>query len=53
LNLPWELELGEPFHAPCSELVAPARLSNGTDAVLKIPRHDDVESVHTQVGSRR
>src|SRR5262249_4492155 len=46
LKLPWQLELGEPFFAPFSELVAPVRLPDGTEAVLKIPRDDDVESVH-------
>ncbi|HEY1367252.1 MAG TPA: aminoglycoside phosphotransferase family protein [Gaiellaceae bacterium] len=46
LNLPWKLELGEPFVAPYSRLVAPVRLEDGTEAVLKIPRDDDVESVH-------
>ena len=46
LNLPWELELGEPFFAPYSKLVAPVRLADGTEAVLKIPLDDDTESVH-------
>ena len=38
LKLPWELELGEPFFAPFSKLVAPARLPDGTEAVVKIQR---------------
>ena len=42
----WELELGEPYFAPFSKLVAPARLPDGTEAVLKVQRRDDVESVH-------
>jgi len=46
LNLPWELELGEPFTAPFSKLVAPARLPDGTEVVVKIHVDDDVESVH-------
>src|SRR4029078_7301880 len=45
LSLPWELELGDPFEAPFSKLVAPVRLADGTEAVLKIPVDDDVESV--------
>ena len=45
LKLPWELELGEPFFAPFSKLVAPARLPDGTEAVVKIHVDDDVESV--------
>jgi streptomycin 6-kinase len=46
LNLPWDLELGDPFEAPFSKLVAPVRLADGTEAVLKIPVDDDIESVH-------
>jgi streptomycin 6-kinase len=46
LNLPWDLELGDPFEAPFSKLVAPVRLADGTEAVLKIPVDDDTESVH-------
>jgi streptomycin 6-kinase len=46
LNLPWDLELGDPFHAPFSKLVAPARLPDGTEVVVKIHVDDDVESVH-------
>jgi streptomycin 6-kinase len=45
LKLPWEVELGEPFFAPFSKLVAPVRLADGTEAVLKIPVDDDVESI--------
>ena len=32
---PWELELGEPFDAPYSKLVAPARLPDGTEVVAQ------------------
>jgi streptomycin 6-kinase len=46
LSLPWDLELGEPFHAPFSKLVAPARLPDGTEVVVKIHVDDDLESVH-------
>ena len=35
LNLPWQLELGEPFFAPYSKLVAPVRLPDGTEAVAQ------------------
>jgi len=38
------LEVCEPFVALHSELVAPVRLPDGTEAVLKIPRADDTES---------
>jgi streptomycin 6-kinase len=40
----WRLELGEPFDAPFSELVAPARLPDGTEAVLKVQLSWDTES---------
>jgi streptomycin 6-kinase len=40
----WGLELGEPFPAPYSKLVAPARLPDGTEAVLKVQLPDDFES---------
>jgi streptomycin 6-kinase len=46
LKLPWDLELGEPFDAPFSKLVAPARLPDGTEVVVKIHVDDDVESVY-------
>ena len=36
LKLPWDVELGEPFFAPYSKLVAPVRLPDGTEAVLKM-----------------
>ena len=39
------MEVGDPFEAPFSKLVAPVRLADGTEAVLKIPVDDDVESV--------
>lgn len=45
LTLPWQLELGEPFVAPYSKLVAPARLPDGTEAVLKIHLDEDTESL--------
>src|SRR4051812_44494730 len=41
----WQLELGEPFFAPYSKLVAPARLPDGTDVVLKIAHDLDTESL--------
>ncbi len=40
------LTLGEPFDAPYSELVAPATLEDGTEAVLKIQFRDDVGGAH-------
>jgi streptomycin 6-kinase len=46
LNLPWELELGEPWPAEYSALVAPATLPDGTEVVVKVHLPDDVESVH-------
>jgi streptomycin 6-kinase len=45
LKLPWQLELGEPFFAPFSKLVAPATLPDGSEVVVKIHMDDDVESV--------
>ena len=46
LNLPGTSSSGEPFEAPFSKLVAPVRLADGTEAVVKIPVDDDVESMH-------
>src|SRR5262249_14530756 len=46
LKLPWELELGEPFHAENSELVAPAFLEDGTEVVVKVQLPDDAEGRH-------
>ncbi len=37
LKLPWDVELGEPFFAPFSKLVAPVRLPDGTRAVREDP----------------
>src|SRR5207302_661015 len=45
LKLPWDLELGQPFVAPYSKLVAPVRLPDGTEAVLKIHLDEDTESL--------
>jgi streptomycin 6-kinase len=42
----WRLELGEPYESPHAQLVAPARLPDGTVAVVKVQLPDDVESVH-------
>jgi streptomycin 6-kinase len=38
--------VGEPFEARHSRLVAPVRMADGADAVLKIQLPDDVESEH-------
>ena len=38
--------MGEPFEAHHSEFVAPARLADGTEAVVKVRLPDDVESEH-------
>lgn len=46
LKLPWQLEVGEPFVAPYSKLVAPVRLPDGTEAVLKIHLDEDTESIN-------
>src|SRR5581483_5332319 len=46
LTIPWQLEVGEPFEAHHSEFVAPARLADGTEAVVKVRLPDDVESEH-------
>ena len=44
-GLPWQLDLGEPFdEAKASKLVAPARLPDGTDAVVKVYPSIDVDS---------
>ena len=42
----WPLELGEPYESPHAQLVAPARLPDGTTAVVKVQLPDDVESEH-------
>jgi hypothetical protein len=44
--VPWGVELGEPYEAEYSELVAPARLADGTEAILKVQLPDDVEGEH-------
>jgi streptomycin 6-kinase len=41
----WELTIGEPFPTAYTSLTVPARLPDGTDAVLKIP-FPDRESEH-------
>lgn len=46
MTIPWELELGEPFEARYSELVAPASFPDGTEVVVKVRLADDVESEH-------
>jgi streptomycin 6-kinase len=46
LKLPWQLEVGEPFVAPHSKLVALVRLPDGTKAVLKIHLDEDTESLN-------
>ncbi len=40
----WQLDVGEPFVARFSELVAPARLADGTEVVVKVQLPADVES---------
>ena len=40
------MELGEPFEARHSELVAPALLADGTEVVVKVRLPDDFESEH-------
>jgi streptomycin 6-kinase len=42
----WGLELGETYDSPHSELVAAARLPDGTEAVVRVQLPDDVESEH-------
>jgi streptomycin 6-kinase len=42
----WRLDLGEPYEACLSELVAPAHLPDGTEVVVKVQLPEDVESEH-------